>query len=79
MLERRYVYPDDWNYFMMRANLYAEAAKTVVAAIAAIAAADDAGVPLARPQEELGARYWPRIPESDLAIARATLPRTSAV
>jgi methionyl-tRNA formyltransferase len=78
VLERRYEFPDDWDYFRMRANLYAGAARTVVEAIAAIAAADAAGAPLATPQDETGARYWPRIPETELNAARARLPRARA-
>jgi methionyl-tRNA formyltransferase len=78
VLERRYAFPNEWDYFQMRANLYAGAARTVVDAISVIAEADSTGMPFARAQDESGARYWPRIPETDLAVARARLPRSSA-
>lgn len=78
VLERKYDFPDDWNYFRMRANLYTGAAKTVAEAISVIAEADVKRVPFARAQDESVARYWPRIPETELADARARLPRTVA-
>lgn len=75
VLERRYDFPKDWDYFKMRANLYAGAAQTVIDAISAIEAAESAGLPVARPQNETGAFYWPRIPEDKLATVRALLPQ----
>lgn len=73
---RPYAFPDDWDYFRMRANIYRHCASVMLEAIDRIESAGGETAQVVTVQDETQARYWPRIPDTELAIARANLPRS---
>lgn len=62
--------PPEGGYAAFRAGLYRHCAAVLLAALERL---ERDGAAAARPQDEAGARYWPPIPEEDLAVVRERL------
>ena len=62
--------PPPGGYAAFRAGLYRHCATMLDEALARL---EREGAAAARPQDETGARYWPPIPEEDLAVVRERL------
>jgi methionyl-tRNA formyltransferase len=78
LAEGLYALQPDWDYYDIRAHLYAHCAQVLVQALRLLRTRppEDAAA-LARPQPEAGARYLKPLPDADLAalIARLARPR----
>lgn len=76
--EGRYAVSDDWDYFDLRANLYAHCAHVLVTALEILdAAADDPDRVLTVQDPDAG-QYWQPIPDDKLATVISGLPRGEA-
>jgi methionyl-tRNA formyltransferase len=68
LAEGRYAVPPEWDYYDIRAHLYAHCAQVLVAALRLLRSAPaDQAAALAKTQSEEGARYLKPIPDEALA------------
>lgn len=76
LAEGRYAVPPGWDYYDIRAHLYAHCAQVLVSALTLLRTAPaDRASALAKPQTEEGARYLKPIPDDSLAQLIADLGR----